>query len=228
MSYISLSRSSRPQRFALLAVLYLSQGVPFGLFLQALPVILRERGVSLEAIGFSSLLALPWALKFLWAPFVDRRPPGPLALPRRKGWLVPIQLVTAALFGFVAFFGLHDNLVWLMGIVFVVNLLNATQDIATDGLAVDLLAVDERGAGNALQVGGYRVGMILGGAGVLVLIESCGWTIGLGVCAAILLAALIPLLVVREDLDQPAGPTDLDSMGAYLASFRGFFERPWG
>jgi MFS transporter, PAT family, beta-lactamase induction signal transducer AmpG len=227
MKIIDISRASRRQRFGLLGVLYLAQGIPFGLFMQALPVILRERGVSLEAIGFSALLALPWALKFLWAPFVDRRPPGPFSWPRRKGWLVPIQLLTAGVFSALALLGLYDSLAWLLAAVFVVNLLNATQDIATDGLAVDMLAVEERGAGNALQVGGYRVGMIAGGAGVLVLIEAAGWRLGLSVCAGLLLLALLPLLAFREDLDadSPAGQDRPDE--SYLASFRGFFERPW-
>jgi PAT family beta-lactamase induction signal transducer AmpG len=59
-------------RFALLGTLYFAQGLPFGFFVQAIPVILRSAGVSLSAIGFTSLLTLPWALKFLWAPYLDR------------------------------------------------------------------------------------------------------------------------------------------------------------
>jgi RhtX/FptX family siderophore transporter len=214
------------QRFVLLAVLYFSQGVPFGLFMQALPVILRESGYSLEAIGFSSLLALPWALKFLWAPWVDRAPFGNEALPRRKGWLVPIQLLTVVVFVLLAGVGIDSELALLLGAVFVVNLLNATQDIATDGLAVDILEVDERGAGNGLQVGGYRLGMIAGGAGVLVLIELSGWTIGLLACAIILLAALLPVLAVREDLCVQASSPEPNVAG-YWSRLAGFFERTW-
>ncbi|QDG51441.1 MFS transporter [Persicimonas caeni] len=224
MAQIGLSQLTRRQRFGLLAVLYFSQGVPFGLFMQALPVILREGGFSLEAIGFSSLLALPWGLKFLWAPWVDRAPVE--GLPRRKGWLVPIQLVTVAVFVVLALLDVSAELYWLLGAVFVVNFLNATQDIATDGLAVDVLEVDERGAGNGLQVGGYRLGMIAGGAGVLVLIELAGWTVGLLVCASILLAALLPLLAVREDLQVDGGGADAQTQ-KYWAKLAGFFDRSW-
>ncbi|HUS32855.1 MAG TPA: hypothetical protein VMZ53_30345, partial [Kofleriaceae bacterium] len=59
-------------RFVVLGTLYFAQGLPFGFFVQAIPVILRQGGVSLSKIGFTSLLTLPWALKFLWAPYLDR------------------------------------------------------------------------------------------------------------------------------------------------------------
>ena len=83
------------RKLGLLASLYVCQGLPFGFFTQALPVLLRKQGVSLEAIGLSSLLALPWALKFVWAPLVDRyfwpgvgRRPGlrPRLARRRVVW----------------------------------------------------------------------------------------------------------------------------------------------
>ena len=224
MTRPELTNLSRYQRFGLLAALYFAQGVPFGLFMQALPVILREQGVSLEAIGFSALLALPWGLKFAWAPWVDQKPPVFDRLTRRKGWLVPIQLVTVVLFVALAALELHESIPWLLGAVFAVNLLNATQDIATDGLAVDILEIDERGAGNGLQVGGYRVGMIAGGAGVLVLIETLGWTTGLMVCAALILAALAPLLWVREDHEEVETQA---SSGPSWRRLTGFFGQSW-
>ena len=59
-------------KLGLLGALYLSQGLPYGFFTQALPALLRTMGLSLPDIGLASLLALPWALKFLWAPWVDR------------------------------------------------------------------------------------------------------------------------------------------------------------
>src|SRR5689334_18065525 len=77
-------------RFTLLGTLYFAQGLPFGFFVQAIPVILRKAGVSLSAIGFVSLLTLPWALKFLWAPYLDRA-----YLPsvgRRRTWILAMQI----------------------------------------------------------------------------------------------------------------------------------------
>ncbi|MBI4864967.1 MAG: MFS transporter, partial [Candidatus Riflebacteria bacterium] len=82
------------RKLALLSSLYFSQGLPYGFFVQALPVLLREAGVSLEVIGLTSLLALPWAFKFLWAPLVDRFDGS--GLGRRRGWILPLQGIAVA------------------------------------------------------------------------------------------------------------------------------------
>ena len=77
------------KKLATLLVLYFAQGLPFGFQATALPVLLRARGVSLQAIGFAGLLAAPWLTKALWAPWVDRYAfPG---FGRRKSWIVPMQ-----------------------------------------------------------------------------------------------------------------------------------------
>lgn len=191
----SLYALERWQKYVLLTALYFAQGVPFGLFVQVVPVILREADYSLEFIGLTSLLALPWGLKFLWSPWVDRPLGG---LPRRKGWLLPILTFTVVGLGVIAQIDPEAQIPLLLGGVLVMNFLNATQDIATDGLAVDLLDVDERGIGNGIQVGGYRLGMLFGGAAILILIESVGWTTGLFCAAAGIAVSTLPLLFVRE------------------------------
>ena len=88
---------SAPAKLGLLGSLYFSQGLPFGFFMQALPVLLRKQGFSLSQIGLSSLLAMPWALKFLWAPLVDRR--SLARVGRRKSWIVPLQLASVVVLG---------------------------------------------------------------------------------------------------------------------------------
>ena len=186
---------SRGWKVLLLGTLYFSQGIPFGLFVQALPVLLREGGSSLQTIGLTSLLAIPWGLKFLWSPWVDQ---PLLGLPRRKGWLVPLQVVTMTVLAGLTFVDPYSSVTPLLAGILFVNFLNATQDIATDGLAVEILEPRERGLGNGLQVGGYRIGMIFGGAGALIVIDQFGWTPGLILCVAGLAVALIPLLVVDE------------------------------
>ncbi len=80
---------STPRKLGLLATLYLAQGLPFGFFTVALPVLMREQGLSLPDIGLTNLLSLPWALKFLWAPLVDRFAGGRLG--RRRSWILPLQ-----------------------------------------------------------------------------------------------------------------------------------------
>ncbi|MEM7156792.1 MAG: MFS transporter [Myxococcota bacterium] len=184
-------RASTAKKLGLVASLYFSQGLPFGFFTQALPALMRQQGVSLAAIGLSTLLALPWGLKFLWAPWVDRR--GNTRFGRRRGWLIPLQLSSTTVLLLLALADPAHSLVWLIVGVLLTNLLSATQDIATDGLAVDLLEHDERGWGNGIQLAGYRVGMIVGGGALLVAFDALGWAFTFVSAAILMLLATIPV-----------------------------------
>src|SRR5690606_6504099 len=122
------------------------------------------------------LLALPWLLKVLWAPWIDRI--GSRRLGHHRGWILPLQgavilcLVGLALIAPQALFG---SAFWLLlGTLLIINLSAASQDVATDGLGVRLLPERWRGLGNSLQVGGYKVGMLASGSGLLLLIDPLG------------------------------------------------------
>lgn len=176
-------------RILLLTALYFAQGLPFGIFTQALPVMMRQQGHSLEAIGLSNLLALPWVLKFMWAPAVDH-----IRGPRRNV-IVPLNLAAAAL---LVALGLTEPgaIGPLVAVVFSCNLLAATQDVATDGLAVETLRDDERGLGNGVQVAGYRLGMVFGGGVLVQLFGSWGWFSTFATAAAALVVVTAPLFWV--------------------------------
>lgn len=196
---------TRTRKFAILTALYFAQGVPFGLFSQAVPSILREGNVSLQIIGLSSLLAAPWGLKFLWSPWLDQAPPW-AKNRRRLGWLIPIQVLVTVAMGVLALIDPWKTPAALMAMVLVVNFLNASQDIPTDGLAVDMLEAEDRGKGNGIQVGGYRLGMLLGGAVTLGLIDALGWTTGVLITAMILGLCLIPLFFIDETTSDEDAP----------------------
>jgi PAT family beta-lactamase induction signal transducer AmpG len=195
-------------KLGLLSSLYLSQGLPFGFFTQALPVLLRKQGLSLPAIGLAHLLALPWALKFLWAPPMDRH--GSARWGRRRGYILPLQCLSAALLLSLALPSAGLDTQVLMAAVLGVNLLAATQDVATDGLAVDLLAPAERGWGNGVQVAAYRVGMILGGGLMLAVFDAVGWRPTFLALGGLLLAATVPIALYREP---PSEPPPAQSLG---------------
>ncbi|MEU4650767.1 MFS transporter [Nocardia fluminea] len=199
---------------ALLSALYFAQGLPFGFFTQALPVVLRESGFSLVAISASGVLFLPWALKFLWAPYVDR-------YGTRRIWLLVLQLLAAAVAMVLACLDLSSSLRWLFVGIVVVNLLSATQDVATDGLAVRLLGPRERGLGNGIQVGAYRVGMIVGGGALLWLFALAGWRALFSAMAALIVLTTVPVWLMREprtDRLPPAEPVRL--LGAWWTRLR--------
>ncbi len=177
-------------------------------------------------MGLLAGLAAPWMFKFLWAPVVDRW--WSPRFGRRRSWIVPLQalLVLASL----AAAAVHDQVWLLLGLVFVMNLLAATQDVAVDGLAVDLLGKDDLGPGNAVQVVGYKLGMILGG-GVLVWASASlalGWGALFSGMAAVTAVVLGVSLAWREPPPPPEAEAPPGSMGQVLAALRAALAAPGG
>ena len=185
----------RRQQWQLLGALYVAQGLPFGFFTVALPVLMRDAGWSLTAISLLQFLALPWALKFLWAPVLDHH-------GSRRLWLRLFQGASCVLALTLSQFDLASQLgeqngalgltAWcLFAAVLLFNLMAASQDVVTDGLAVRLLNAPDRGLANGLQIGGFRLGMILGGGVLLWVFARSDWeTMFIGMAALLALLAL--------------------------------------
>lgn len=227
-----LQPDSRPGNatLILLASLYCAQGLPSGLLAHSLPVLLRQHGVDLALIGLLKLLALPWLLKVLWAPWVDR-----LASPRlghHRGWILPLQMVVIAIVTGLALINperLFDSyFLLLIGLLLLVNLAASTQDIATDGLAVRLLPERWRGLGNSLQVGGYKVGMLISGSGLLLAMDTLGWHLSLGLVAALLVLMTVPIWRFNEQRELPFQPAQVEPAGPglLLRHYRGLLLQP--
>jgi MFS family permease len=181
----------RTHKIILLSALYVAQGLPYGFFTLALPVVLRDAGLSLTAISATSLLYLPWALKFLWAPYLDH-------LGTRRAWLLSLQVSSVVGAIILSQIEVDAGYVAIIVAAFVFNIIAASQDIVTDGLAVRLLDIKERGLANAVQVGAYRVGMILGGGLLLWVFARSGWSVMFMCMSALLAITIIPVLTLRE------------------------------
>jgi MFS family permease len=196
------------RKLGILWTLYFVQGLPFGFQATALPVYLRDAGMSLTGIGLATALALPWSLKIFWAPLVDRF--GSASFGRRRSWILPLQLCLGLVCGAAALISPDEQLTLLLLSVLLMNLFAATMDIAVDGLAVDLLELRDLGKGNIAQVVGYKVGMLTGG-GLLVWASGwIGWE-GLFLSMAVLvgLSALVTLGYkerFRPELLTPGSP----------------------
>lgn len=186
-----------------LLTLYLTQGLPHGFFSQALPTLLRQQGMSLEAIGLMSLVSLPWVLKFLWAPLLDHYQPlkrltgGCIDGHIRKTWIISANAIAALVLIFIASmpleYWINQAAVGLACALLVLTVFVVTQDIATDALAVENIPTAQRGFGNSLQVAGYRIGMIIGGGLLLAIFAQLGWTGALWALAGLMILGLIPL-----------------------------------
>lgn len=196
--YVYFSRRVLP-----LLPLGFASGLPLALTSGTLQAWATVENVSLQSIGFLTLIGSAYTLKFLWAPLIDR-----YALPllgRRRGWLLLMQLLLAACIAAMGAFSPSASLFWLAVLAVMVAFLSATQDIAFDAYSTDVLHRDERAAGAAVKVLGYRLAMIVSGGLALILADRwLGWNnmyavMGglMALCALATLAAPEPEVVVR-------------------------------
>jgi MFS transporter, PAT family, beta-lactamase induction signal transducer AmpG len=185
-------------KWLLLASLYVAQFLPVAFFGQTIPVFLRQQGFSLELIGLTSLLGLPWMLKVLWSPLIDRY--GWTRWGHYKFWIVLMQSLMAIAIAVCALIDLKTNFTLLLVGMSLAIALAATQDIATDALAIELLKPAERGFGNSIQVAGGYLGGILGGGVILILLDAWGWTRSLLTIAFAILLLIFPVLFHHENI----------------------------
>lgn len=203
----------------LLAGLYLVQGIPVGLAFQAFPALMRNAGASLELVALVPAAALPWVLKFFWAPWVENHWSDRWG--RRRSWLIPLQLLCAVTLLVMALLPLDAGAAGpMLVLIGLLALFSSTQDISTDGLATERLSEARLGYANTLQVGCFMGGMLLGGAVVMVGVDQFGHQLTFGLLAMIQLACLLPVLRWRE-------PAPCQQQTAQPARLRHFVRRPW-
>ncbi|WP_432808984.1 MFS transporter [Pantanalinema sp. GBBB05] len=223
-------QARRFNKLGLLGSLYLSQSMPFLFLYQALPVVLRQEGLSLTAIGLLPLVVLPITLKFLWSPLIDRY--SFTVLGHYRFWIILLQSVVAMVTALCSLLSVSTQLpIVLMGML-IIAIGCASQDIATDALALGLLEPQERGLGNAVQSVGGSLGSMIGGGGMLILLSRWGWRGSLLTLAGLMLVALIPVLlhqekpkvVVNHSYDRSANIRD--RLRNYFTIFLHFCQRP--
>ncbi len=180
----------------LLTTMYICQTIPVGFIVTCLPVILRHQGVSFRSIGFLFLLQVPWALKFLYASWIDRF--HVKRLGRRKTWIFPLQWIGAGIFLVLSSAPPNHSFGLMFLLLLCFNTVMATNDIAVDGYATDILSPEERPWGNTIQSGARPVGMLLGGGLTLVLLNSLGWETVCILLAVTILVLSLPVVLHRE------------------------------
>lgn len=207
----------RLRLFAVLAGLYLAQGIPGYLLVAAIPPIMRELGVSRTAIGMLAVLMIPLTIKFLWAPMVDRF--RLMAIGHRRGWILPTQAGTVLAIAALALVQPTDIMaIFVIGLA--ISLLTSTQDIATDGYATLALREEDRAIGNAIQGGAVALSVIIGGTLSLLLYGWVGWQAMVLIIAAVSALPLVAIAFMPED-----GDTARFSPGARPSLAR-FLKRP--
>jgi PAT family beta-lactamase induction signal transducer AmpG len=171
-------------------------GLPLLLTITVLQAWMKEQGVDLTVIGMMSLVGLPYTLKFLWAPVLDR-----FTLPflgRRRGWLL---LAQAALMVSISGLGFTDpgENPWMMAVAAsLVTFFSASQDIVVDAYRREDLPDEELGMGSSLYVNGYRVGMLLASGGGLIMADHMPFFMVYQIMAACMLPGVVTTLLAPE------------------------------
>lgn len=217
MSEVVLSRKLWIAQF----FLGISSGLPFLLTGSTLQAWMTDQKVDLTLIGIFAFVKTPYTLKFLWSPLVDRfKLPR---LPRRKGWIVCAQI---ALFLTILLLGQADPLNspwWTAALALCVSLCSATQDIVIDAFRIESFPGKFLGLASAIHTTGYRVGMILAGAGALLLADHIPWSGVYQIMAGMLVLGIIGTMLVPErDLSIPLPKTLRESV---IEPFRDFFQQ---
>jgi MFS transporter, PAT family, beta-lactamase induction signal transducer AmpG len=211
----------RSPRMAIMVVMGFASGLPFALPRGTLQVWMATVGIDLRTIGIFSLIGLPYTLKFLWSPFMDRFVPP--FLGRRRGWIVLVQLALFLGVVGISFSSPEKMVIALAGIALFVAFGSASQDIVIDAYRTDLLKQHERGFGTAIFVIGYRIGMLVSGGLALVLSDRIGWKNTYLVMAAFMAVVIVGTIFSPEPKTQVAAPKTMRE--AVWGPLKDFFSR---
>jgi len=169
----SLRFALSSRRVGAVALQSFASGLPLGLIWIALPAWLAYRGVDIKTVGLFSLAQAPWTFKFLWAPLMDRF--SPTFLGRKRSWMVVSQILLILGIASLAFEAGSPEVVVVGAIAIFIAFCSASQDIAIDGYAVEILEKSEQGAAVGARVALYRGATLLSGAVAITLGERWGW-----------------------------------------------------
>ena len=220
--YIRTLKSLANRRIAAVALLGFASGLPLALTGGTLQAWMAVEGVDLKTIGFFSLVGLPYAFKFFWAPLLDR-----YALPflgRRRGWILCTQFV---LIGLIILLGLtspKDTPLLVALLALFLTFTSASQDIVIDAYRTDILREKERGLGAAVSVTGYRIAMLVSGALALILAGPLGWRLTYLLMAGVMLVGTVATIFGPEPEEMVRPPQSLKE--AISGPLTEFFERP--
>jgi PAT family beta-lactamase induction signal transducer AmpG len=207
-----------------IAMLFLgfSAGLPFLLVFSTLSAWLTDAGISRTAIGFFSWVGITYSIKVLWSPVVDRLPIPWLTrkLGRRRSWMLVAQLgITLGLLGLAAT-DPAQHLTYIAGFALLVAFGSATQDVAIDAYRIEAVVRERQGAMAATYILGYRIALLVAGAGALYIAEFGSWPSAYLTMAALMLVGIVTVLAISE-------PEQSVERNAYLRETRvvSFVER---
>ncbi|MGC3973651.1 MAG: MFS transporter [Nitrospira sp.] len=206
MSHSSIRTYLTP-RLGIMLPLGFASGLPLALTGGTLQAWLTEAGLDLTTIGLFAYVGLPYTLKFLWAPVMDRIVPPWLG--RRRGWMIVTQSGLALALAVMAVIGPAEGAQVFAALALAVAFLSASQDIVFDAYRTDVLKPEERGLGAATWVMGYRIAMIASGSLALILASRLNWSAAYLCMAALMALGVVTILVSPEPEDAQVAPKSM-------------------
>lgn len=183
---------------------------------------MREEGLDLTTIGFFGLVGLPYTLKFLWAPLMDRIVP-PYG-GRRRGWMLITQMLLMIALGSMAFVQPAIHLPAIAVLCLLIAFVSASQDIVLDAYRREYLSDDELGIGSSIFVNGYRIGLLASGAVALILAEYLSWPIAYFIMGLCMLIGMVATILAPEPEVGVPPPSSLHE--AFVGPLLEFCRRP--
>jgi len=217
----SILAAFRSKRVGMLAALGFASGLPLVMSGQTLSAWMATVGVDIKTIGLLTLVSLPYSLKFLWAPLLDR-----YALPflgRRRGWMALTQLGLCGAIWFESSVNPKATPSTMAVAALLVAMLSASQDIVSDAYRTDVLPAAERASGTSTFIFGYRIAMLVSGMGALALSDYLPWPMVFRLIALLMLPAVVVTWLSPEpEVVRP--PRTISA--AFIRPFADFFSRP--
>ncbi|MCC6141982.1 MAG: MFS transporter [Nitrospira sp.] len=213
-----IPRALLNRRLAAMFPLGFLSGLPLALTAGTLQAWLTVEGVDLKTIGIFTLVGLPYTLKFLWAPVIDRLVPPWLG--RRRGWMVLTQLCVALGVVLMAMTSPRHHPELLAAFALLVAFFAASLDIVFDAYRTETLETQERGFGAAVWVNGYRIALLVAGAGALISADFVGWQATYLLLAGLMVIGIVVILLSPEPSLVAAAPKTMgEAIGAPLVEF---------
>ena len=198
-----------------------SSGLPLPLTLSTMQAWLKDSGVSNTKIGLFALIGIPYTLKFVWAPLFDRF--SFKLMGRRRTWLLIIQIALATCIILMGMVGPHKNLTLFSLFALGITFFSASQDTVIDAYRREDLSNEQLGLGSSMAVNGYRVGMLVAGAGSLLLADMFSWSYVYIVMAACMGVGIMTTIFVPEPDMHSAAPKTLSE--AVVGPLKDYFTR---
>ncbi len=210
------------RRVAILTGIGFSSGLPLALTGSTLQAWLVSAGINIKLIGIFSIVGLPYSLKILWSPLLDR-----FSVPflgRRRGWILVFQILLAILFISLGFINPKTAVIVVGLATLSIAFFSASQDIVIDAYRTEVLKPEERGAGAATTVFGYRIAMLVSGALALIMSDIMSWNKVFFVLGVIMFLCGIFTFIAPEPEHKPIPPKNIRE--AVILPFIDYFSRP--